>query len=82
MSENGEVTIDKETFQNMAPDDQNWILFKTIQSQKAFCQKHIASVDGKINKLKARKKIDTGVASALGLLGGFLSGLLGKSISP
>ena len=73
MSENGEVTIDKETFQNMAPDDQNWTLFKTIQSQKAFCQKHVASVDGKINKLKARKKIDTGIAAGTGVLGGALA---------
>ena len=73
MSENGEVTIDKETFQNMAPDDQNWTLFKTIQAQKAFCHTQVEIVGVEIGKLKRRKKIDTGIAAGTGVLGGALA---------
>ena len=77
MSENGEVTIDKETFRAMAPEDQNWVLFKTIKTQRDFCHTKTAVIDKEIGKLKSRKKFDTGVAATTGVLGGVMA-FIGK----
>jgi len=75
MSDAGEVTVDKETFLEMKIEGQLWLLFKTVQTQR----KVDAELDGRIEALENRKKVDSGVSGVLGVFGGFLA-VLGSKI--
>jgi len=77
MNDNGEVSIDKETFLKMTADGQNWMLFKTIQSNRKTVNDRIDGVDSEISKLKRKKKFDTGISAITGFVGGFAAHISG-----
>ena len=74
MSNDGEVTVDKETFQAMAIDGQMWLLFKTVQTQR----KVDNELDARIEKLENKRKLDSGISGAMGIFGGFIATLASK----
>lgn len=74
MSNDGEVTVDKQTFLEMKIDGQLWLLFQTVQTQR----KVDNELDARIEKLEGRKKVDTGISGVMGAISGALTVLGSK----
>jgi hypothetical protein len=74
MTNDGEVTVDKDTFQAMPLEGQMWLLFKTVQTQRKM-DKHLQS---EIDALKDQKKINTTLSTITGGISGFLTAIGGK----
>lgn len=74
--------ISRETFDKADTDtklgiifDQNKDLKSTLESSKVEHKAHKVGCDTRFSKLEKRKKIDTGLASGAGLVGGFIASL-------
>ena len=67
---NGKYEIDKETYKNMPPEDQNWILFKTLNVYRERTDQKIEQIQ---KKMSLWKKASAGTGAVTGLVGGFLA---------
>ena len=65
---NGKYELDKETYMNMSVEEQNWIMFKTYNSDRVDSEEHRKHCDDRFCKLEQRKKTDTAIASGSGIL--------------
>lgn len=74
MTDDGEITIDKETFLAMPLEGQLWTLFKTVQTQK----EDVVCLREDIEELQDQKKINTVLSTITGGISGFLAVIGGK----
>jgi len=74
MTDDGEVTVDKETFLAMPLEGQMWLLFKTVQTQRKM-DEHLQT---EIDDLKGQKKTNTLCSSIAGGISGVLTVLGSK----
>ena len=80
---NGDLPTSRDTF--ITEDDPKRFkmhLYDILAHMTKQQQRCVDQCDRRFTRLENRKKVDTGIASALGLLGGFLSGIFGRSIAP
>ena len=68
---NGEYEIDEATFKGMTVEQQNWILFKTYNSDREKDNKRFKTIEN-------RKLADRGLSIGSGFVGGFIAVLLKK----
>jgi hypothetical protein len=66
---NGEYEIDEETFKDLKPSQQNWLLFKTFNTDRA-------EVDKRFEVLEKRKLVDRTLSVGSGFVGGFMAILM------
>ena len=74
MTDDGEVTVDKETFLAMPMEGQMWLLFKTVQTQR----KTDNHLQDQIDDLAGQKKANTALSAVSGGISGFLTVLGSK----
>ena len=70
---NGSYDVDEETFRSLPHDQQNWLLFSTFNSYRSDAEQVKKQFECRIEKKKKKRRYDSGLSAAWGVVGGFLA---------
>jgi hypothetical protein len=67
------VKVSKESFSNLDHSTQNTILFENTEKILSLFEAQICTCNEKFDKIEKRKRFDTGIGGASGLIGGIIA---------